>query len=107
MPSLVYQSGHTVYQERSIELQGKIDGQRKVTEEERETEAVYFDTEEGDDEDVDWYYSAADEEERVQEMELWKQLLGRKDGRIPDLFKELLVDEVSTICYHACSLCQY
>ncbi|GAA5838947.1 hypothetical protein JCM3766R1_004538 [Sporobolomyces carnicolor] len=51
------------------------------------------DDDDAEDLELAWYYSAADEEELRQERELWKWLLTNdENGKISDLFKELLDD---------------
>ena len=54
------------------------------------------DDDDAEDLELTWYYSAADEEELRQERELWKWLLTNdENGKISDLFKELVDDRVS------------
>ncbi|GAA6010203.1 hypothetical protein JCM11491_005389 [Sporobolomyces phaffii] len=68
--------------------------------EQRDSEAVPL-IESDEPDDLEWYYEAADEVELRQEQDLWKWLLqelsaGSTDKtKVAELFKELLVDEVT------------
>lgn len=76
---------------------GYVDGGFKVTKNKGLSEAVQEQTED-EEEDIEWYYSIASEEELRQELELWEYLsetLARKNGKPSELFKELLMEKVS------------